>query len=77
MSPSPEHVAKVNALAHQLIDIVCELETHRVALQALLSAYTSVAVCHPCCARVAASTARQMADVIESHAAPEGAAHVH
>ena len=77
MNPSPEHVAKVNALAHQLIDIVSEQETHRIALQALLSAYMSVAICHPCCARSAATTARQMADVIEAHATPEGAALVH
>lgn len=77
MNPSPEHVAKVNALAHKLIDIVSEQETHRIALQALLSAYMSVAICHPCCARTAATTARQMADVIEAHAAPDGAAHVH
>lgn len=77
MSPSPEHLAKVKALAHQLIDAVSTQETHLIALQALMSAYTSVAVCHPCCARTAASTARQMADVIEAHATPEGAAHVH
>lgn len=77
MSQPPEHFAKVNALARQLIDIVCEQETHCVALQALLSAYMSVAICHPCCVRTAASTARQMADFIEAHAAPQGVAHVH
>ena len=74
---SAEDLAKVKALAHQLIDIASAQETHRIALQALLSAYTSVAVCHPCCARGAASVARAMADVIETHAAPEGAVHFH
>jgi hypothetical protein len=73
MSQSPEHLAKVKALAHQLVDTVSAQETHLIALQALMSAYTSVAICHPCCARTAASTARHMADVIEAHAAPAGA----
>ena len=77
MSEIQEHAAKVKALSHQLVDIASAQETHRIALEALLSAYVSVAICHPCCASGAASIARRMADVIEAHAAPEGAAHIH
>lgn len=73
MSASQEHVAQVKELAHHLVEIVTKQETHRVALEALISAFVSVAVSHPCCARQAAATARELADYIEIHAAPAGA----
>lgn len=72
-----EHSSKVASLAHSLVDIVSEQPTHQVALEALISAYASVAVCHPCCAQKAADLARKVADVIDSQAAPQGAQHVH
>ena len=66
-------------MAHRLVDIASEQPTHRVALEALISAYVSVAVCHPCCAKSAAATARQVADLIENTVAstPPGANHIH
>lgn len=72
-----ETVAKASALARHLVEIASVQETHRIALQALLSAYAAVAVCHPCCAGEAARMAREVANLIETYAAPEGAAHVH
>lgn len=74
-----EHLAEVTSLAHRLVEIVTEQKTHRVALEALISAYASVAVCHPCCAQQAAATARRVAGLIENTAAPAsaGTAHVH
>lgn len=64
------HLAQVTALAHRLVELVSQQKTHQVPLEALISAYASVAVCHPCCARQAAATARRVADLIESSAAP-------
>ena len=64
-------------MAHRLVDIASEQPTHRVALEALISAYASVAVCHPCCAQKAADLARRIAGFIESNAAPVGAQHIH
>ena len=74
-----QHLSEVTALAHRLVEIVSEQRTHQVALEALISAYVSVAVCHPCCAQSAAATARQMADLIENTVAPlpPGANHIH
>lgn len=72
-------LSEVTALAHRLVEIVSEQPTHRVALEALISAYVSVAVCHPCCAHSAAATARQVADLIQNYVSPTsvGANHVH
>ena len=72
-----QHMEEVIALAHRLVEIVSEQQTHQVALEALISAYASVAVCHPCCAQKAADLARRIAGVIESSAAPVGAQHIH
>ena len=74
-----QHLSEVTALAHRLVEIVSEQRTHQVALEALISAYVSVAVCHPCCAQSAAATARQMADHIQNSVAqrPVGANHLH
>ena len=72
-----QHMEEVTALAHLLVEIVSEQQTHQVGLEALISAYASVAVCHPCCTQKAADLARRVADVIESSAAPVGAQHIH
>ena len=72
-----QHMEEVTALAHRLVEIVSTQQTHQVALEALISAYASVAVCHPCCAQKAADLARRVADVIESSAAPVGTQHIH
>ena len=72
-----QHMEEVTALTHRLVDIVSAQQTHQVALEALISAYASVAVCHPCCAQKAADLARRVADVIESSAAPVGTHHIH
>ena len=74
-----QHLSEVTALAHRLVEIVSEQRTHQVALEALISAYVSVAVCHPCCAQSAAATARLMADHIQNSVAPRpvGANHLH
>ena len=72
-----QHMEEVTALTHRLVDIVSAQQTHQVALEALISAYASVAVCHPCCAQKAADLARRVAGVIESSAAPVGAHHIH
>ena len=72
-----QHMEEVIALAHRLVEIVSEQQTHQVGLEALISAYASVAVCHPCCAQKAADLARRVADVIESSAAPVGTQHIH
>ncbi len=72
-----QHMEEVTALTHRLVDIVSAQQTHQVALEALISAYASVAVCHPCCAQKAADLARRVAGVIESSAAPVGAQHIH
>ena len=74
-----QHLSEVTALAHRLVEIVSEQRTHQVALEALISAYVSVAVCHPCCAQSAAATDRQMADHIQNSVAPRpvGANHLH
>lgn len=70
-----QHLAEVADLAHELVDIVTEHCTHQVALEALMSAYASVAVCHPCCAQRAADLARNVASLIETTPAPQGATH--
>ena len=72
-----QHMEEVTALAHRLVEIVSTQQTHQVGLEALISAYASVAVCHPCCAQKAADLARRVADVIESSAAPVGTQHIH
>jgi hypothetical protein len=72
-----ERTRQVTALAHQFVDLATEQQTHQVALEALISAYASIAVCHPCCARHAADTARRVADHIENSAAPARAVPVH
>ena len=72
-----QHMDEATALAHRLVEIVSEQQTHQGALEALISAYASVAVCHPCCAQKAADLARRVADVIESSAAPVGTQHIH
>jgi hypothetical protein len=72
-----QHMEEVTALTHRLIEIVSAQQAHQVALDALISVYASVAVCHPCCAQKAADLARRVADVIESSAAPVGAQHIH
>lgn len=72
-----QHMEEVTALTHRLVEIVSAQQTHQVALEALISAYASVAVCHPCCAQKAADLARMVADVIESSAAPVGTQHIH
>lgn len=74
-----QYLSEVAALAHRLVEIVNEQMTHQVALDVLISAYVSVAVCHPCCAQSAAATARQMADYIQNSVAPRpvGANHLH
>ncbi len=72
-----QHMEEVTALAHRLVEIVSTQQTHQVGLEALISAYASVAVCHPCCTQKAADLARRVADVIESSAAPVGAQHIH
>lgn len=70
-----QHLAEVQDLAHVLVDIVSEQRTHQVALEALMSAYASVAVCHPCCAQRAADLARNVASLIETAPVPQGATH--
>ncbi len=77
MTTNQQHQTQVSALAHRLIDIVCEQGTHLAALQALISAYASVAINHPCCARAAADTARRTADLIERHAVPAASQPIH
>ena len=72
-----QHMEEVTALAHRLVEIVSTQQTHQVGLEALISAYASVAVCHPCCAQKAADLARRIAGFIESNAAPVGAQHIH
>lgn len=70
-----KHMAEVTELTHELIDIVTEQRTHRIALEALIAAFAAVAVAHPCCAQQAAHTARQVAALIETTPAPKGATH--
>lgn len=70
-----EHIAEVTELTHVLLDIVTEQRTHRIALEALIAAFTAVAVAHPCCTQQAAHTARQVAALIETTPAPQGATH--
>ena len=72
-----QHMDEATALAHRLVEIVSAQQTHQVALEALISAYASVAVCHPCCTQKAADLARRVADVIESSATPVGTQHIH
>ena len=71
------HLHLVADAAHAFVELATAQPTHQVALEALISAYVSVAVCHPCCAQRAAHLARKVADVIDSQAAPQGAQHVH
>ncbi len=74
-----QHASEVAAMAQRLFDIASERQTHRVALDALISVYVSVAVRHPCCANLAAAVARQAAEIIENTVAPmpPGANHIH
>lgn len=72
-----EHLSKVTTLAHRLVDIAADQPTHEVAMEALISAYAAVAVCHPCCMQKAADMARRVGDVIEAQAALARASHVH
>ena len=76
-STKQEHQAQVTALAGRMVELVSQQPTHRVALEALISAYASVAMCHPCCALEAATAARHIADLIDTHAAPHDAAQLH
>ena len=74
-NPTP-HITQVTELACTLVELVSVQPTHQVALEALISAFVSVAVCHPCCAHKAADIARKMADYIETHSAGNGASHL-
>lgn len=71
------HLQLVAKAAHAFVDLAAAQQTHQVALEALISAYVSIAVCHPCCADKAAALARAVAGLIETTAAPQGSASVH
>ena len=77
-NPTP-HITQVTELAYTLVELVSVHPTHQVALEALINAFASVAVCHPCCAHKAADAAREVADYIDTHSAGNGASqpHVH
>ena len=71
------HMSLVTDAAQAFVELASTQPTHQVSLEALISAYAFVAVCHPCCAQKAADLARQVADLIETHAAPRGTQNVH
>ena len=77
MNQEVQHQEQVAELARHLADIVTKQPTHRAALEALISTYVAVAICHPCCAQQAANTARRCAELIETRAALAGPNHVH
>jgi hypothetical protein len=62
-----------------LLDVIEDGTQHEIALEALLTAFFSVAVCHPCCVLRSAAFAREVADRIEAKAAlaTAGAHHIH
>lgn len=72
-------LAEIHALARCLLDAIEVGASHEIALEALLTAYFSVAVCHPCCALRSAAFAREVADRIETKVAfaAAGAQHLH
>lgn len=57
-------IPALTKLVNELFDIAAAQPSHQLALQALISAYMSVAVCHPCCAQWSIDVARSAADFI-------------
>ena len=72
-------LAEIHALARCLLDAIEVGASHEIALEALLTAYFSVAVCHPYCAHRSAAFAREVAARIETEVAfaVAGAQHLH
>ena len=68
------HREQTTKLAHALV-AVCTAHGahHRVSMEALLTAFASIAICHPCCATNAAQVARYTAGLIESQTSPASA----
>lgn len=64
MTPE-EYVDQVTCLGAAVINAVRQQSDHQLVMDALMSAYVSVASVHPCCAQRAARMARAMADLIE------------
>jgi hypothetical protein len=77
MSTTHKQLEQVESLAQRLMAVCKEQESHRVALDALIAAYTTLAIYPPCCADYAASQARDIADYIDAKAPTEGTQHVH
>lgn len=74
-----EYVDQVTCLGAAVINAVhqqCQQPDHQLVMDALMSAYVSVAKAHPCCTQRAARMARAMADLIEINAVQD-AAHLH
>lgn len=69
------HALPIKELAETLAQAACARGDHQIALAALISAYASVAVAHPCCARQSVELARTLADFIESDATATRVAH--
>jgi len=72
-----QRVDRVTSLATAVIRGLGQETDHQLVMDALISAYASVAILNTCCAHRAARIAREIADLIETHAAQQSAAHLH
>lgn len=75
--PEKNYDAVVERLVMRMLDIASEQATHQIALEALIKAYTTMAVSHPCCTHQSVLMARHVADAIEKHAHDMGVAVFH
>ena len=75
--PEQDYASAIDQLAMRMLDVASMQATHQIVLEALIKAYTTVAVSHPCCTQQSVLVARQVADVIEKHACDLGAAVFH
>ena len=68
-----QHMSRVTSLATAVIRGLGQETDHQLVMDALISAYASVATLHTCCTQRAARIARDMASLIDAHAAKDAA----
>ena len=76
-----EHDVQVKLLTHALLDFLGAIQPNglmpQASLEALIGAYGGLAISCPGTAGYTADLARDVADLIETHAAPRGPQNVH
>lgn len=75
MSHSNSQIEEVGALARRFLDMVSDAPTHSIGLNALLQAFASVAVSHPCCTHNAGQKAYEIGVFLMDRAREQGPIH--